>query len=234
MIFQHYLKINRVGSLTGLALLLLFALSIRGTLHNNTTNSIPHIDLNNFPGTLGEWVGEDSLDMDKKSLDVLLLSSYTRRVYKHPSGKSVFLYVGYWKTQTGEHQAAKHSPALCLPSGGWLTTHLPSEILDKDQYNIHAPIEARRIVGELRRNKELFYYWFFAGQDYYSSEWYALIKLSLENILYGRSDGGIVEISTALPGGSNSEETRRDSDETIKLFIRDLAPYLDRQIIQAQ
>ena len=102
------------------------------------------------------------MEMDNKSLEVLQLTSYTKRVYKHPSGKSVYLYIGYWEKQSGEHQAAKHSPALCLPSNGWLTTHLASEMLSKDEYNIHAPIEARKIIGELRTTKELFYYWFFA------------------------------------------------------------------------
>lgn len=228
--FKHYLKINRFSSLLGLGILILFSLSIKG-IANNTANSVAVIDLNTFPKNIGEWVGEESMEMDSKSIDVLQLSSYIRRNYRHPSGKAIYLYVGYWDKQSGEHQAAKHSPALCLPSNGWLTTYLASETLDSREYDIHAPIEARRIIGEFRSKKELFYYWFFAGKDYYSSEWYALIKLSLENILHGRSDGGIVEISTALTSEGSSGEASKASDETIKLFIKDFAPYLDKKIV---
>ena len=231
--FNHYLKINRIGSLFGMSILLLFSLSIKGITNSRESNS-PIIDFQSFPKNLGSWVGEDSMEMDSRSLDVLQLTSYIRRVYKHPSGRSIYLYIGYWDKQSGEHQAAKHSPALCLPSNGWLTTHLNSETLDSSSYKIHAPIEARRIIGELRSKKELFYYWFFAGQDYYSSEWYALIKLSLENILYGRSDGGIVEISTSLQAEGNSNESSKNSEETIQLFLQDLVPYLDKKIIAGQ
>lgn len=224
--FNHYLKINRIGAFITLAILLTFTLTIQSIVQSNKTSKITPLNFSNFPKTLGEWKGEDSIDMDKRSLDVLQLSSYIRRVYTHPSGASVFLYIGYWDKQSGEYQAAKHSPALCLPSNGWITNNLVSNILDANEFKTQSSIEARRIVGEKNRNKELFYYWFFAGKDYYSSEWYALIKLSLENILYGRSDGGIVEISAPFLGNSTPDK----ADETIRLFLKDLAPYVDRQI----
>lgn len=224
--FKHYVKINRFGGFIAVSVLLVFTLTVQGIKQKNENANVKTLNFSEFPKTLGEWKGEDSMDMDKRSLDVLQLTSYIRRMYYHPSGASVYLYIGYWDKQSGEHQAAKHSPALCLPSNGWITTHLASNNLDSEKYKTQSPIEARRVIGEKNRNKELFYYWFFAGKDYYSSEWYALIKLSLENILYGRSDGGIIEISSPMVGENNPDK----ADETISLFLRDLVPYLDDQI----
>lgn len=226
--------INKLGAIISACCLITFSFLSADLEAGKSSNTAPSLNFSNFPTTLGDWQGEDSLDLDKKSLDTLQLSSYTRRIYKNKEGQSIYLYLGYWKEQTGEHQAAKHSPALCLPSNGWLTNHLPALYLNPKDFGIKSKIETRRIIAEKGRNKELFYYWFFAGQDYYSSEWFALIKLSIENILYGRSDGGIVEISTPLLGNGQTKAEIDSSERIMQSFLKDLIPYLDNQIKASQ
>src|SRR5262245_48854583 len=63
------------------------------------------ISLASLPRMLGQWRGEDTSKLDARSQDILRLDEYVRRVYKAPDGRSVFAYIGYWKRQSGEHQA---------------------------------------------------------------------------------------------------------------------------------
>lgn len=223
---------KRSGLIISLAILIGFFALFHGIIYQNTTeaNIESSISLKDFPLAFGDWTGVDSTGLDIRSLDILRLSSYVTRTYTNKSGDSISLYIGYWSSQSGEYQAAKHSPALCLPSNGWQTLHLDDYIYENDTLNLTEPIKIRKIIGTKRDTTDLFYYWFFAGRNYYSQEWYALIKLSLAKLLYGRNDGGIVEVSTAIKKGLSKEEAQENSEKVIKSFISDLMPILHNKI----
>lgn len=199
-------------------------------LKNSIEMAEGKIALDSFPEKLGNWTAGPELGLDIRSLDVLRLTSYVKRVYTNPEGKRIFLYIGYWASQTGEHQAAKHSPMLCLPSNGWLTSNRENHehlLTTKDE---QLPISIRRILGEKRGESTLFYYWFFTGQEYYYQEWYALLKLSAQNLLFGRNDGGIVEVAADLSRTISKEEAEVESNLLIQDFLNELVPYLHQRI----
>jgi len=225
----NLLKVSRTNLIISCSLLLVFLLSFNTLLKPNVLEN-PSLDLTNFPKEFGSWKGMDSEGLDIRSLDILRLSTYVRRQYTNDRGQSVFLYIGYWASQSGEYQAAKHSPALCLPSNGWQATFLNDTHFNlKDDQN-QPPITIRKLIGEKRNVRELFYYWFFAGDKYYSQEWYALISLTISNLLYGRNDGGIVEVSTGLGGTIQTEEAQKNSEIIIEEFLGELVPYFHSQI----
>jgi EpsI family protein len=232
---SNYYPLNRKGLWLASVSLSLFALFFSTLILGNTAdrNIEERISLETFPETFGSWTAKAELGIDIRSLDVLRLSSYVKRVYTNPEGQQVFLYIGYWASQTGEHQAAKHSPILCLPSNGWLTSNRENHLLSFGYENSNVEIPVRRILGEKRGSSTLFYYWFFTGAEYYNQEWYALIKLSLQNLLYGRNDGGIIEIATNLETGLSKEEAEAKANLLIQSFLNDLTPYLHSKLQQA-
>ncbi|HMO17126.1 MAG TPA: EpsI family protein [Oligoflexia bacterium] len=232
------LKVNRKGLWISCIFLAIFSLCFKSLLtseyvqnENQLDQNSASLNFNDFPSSLGNWTAGADIGIDIRALDVLQLSSYVKRTYTNPEGKKVFLYLGYWNKQTGEHQAAKHSPALCLPSNGWITTNL-SDLNFPFSFNNNQEIQLkiRRIIGEKRGASTLFYYWFFAGSEYYSQEWYALINLSLQNLFYGRNDGGIVEIAADISRAKSSEEAINEAENTLKSFLADLSPYLHSKI----
>ena len=227
-IFKN-MRVRKSGLIFSTLVLLAFFAGFQPLLLSKSETKTK-LDFSNFPMQFGNWKGEESVGLDIRSLDILRLSTYIRRRYTDNLGRSVFLYIGYWANQTGEHQAAKHSPAICLPSNGWQTFHLEDKSLEVESGVSPATITVRRLQGELRSSKELFYYWFFAGNEYYSQEWFALIKLSLANVLYGKNDGGIVEVSTEIKKGVSSEKSLEDSDQVVKDFLIEVAPYLHKKI----
>lgn len=182
------------------------------------------IEVEKLPVELGEWSGENTRGLDIRSQNVLKLTRYVKRRYTNSSGKSVTLYVGYWKKQTGDYQAAKHSPELCLPSNGW---HInPPQTLTLAGSD-GGSLTIKRLVGEERDNEHLFYYYFFAGERKYTEEWQALVNTSLQTIFSGRSDGGIVEVSTPLTGKGSRDSIIAERSALVEDFLRQLVPALE-------
>lgn len=224
------IKVRRLNLIVSTVLFVLCALFLKTSLDLNK-QSISRDLFSQFPNELGDWKGVDAQGLDIRSLDILRLSSYVTKRYVDSKNRSVYVYIGYWANQTGEYQAAKHSPALCLPSNGWQTSHLSDKVIGSDKYKeLDGPVNLRRIIGSKRTDSELFYYWFFSGQRYYSQEWLALINLSMSNLLYGRSDGGIVEISTSIHGDSSRQTNIDNADNTLNDFLADFFPLLHARV----
>lgn len=224
--------INKKGLWIACIILSIFTFSFSGMILKTRELKEPEnlINLDSLPENFGNWSRGQELGLDIRSLDVLRLTSYVKRSYVNNEGKTLYLYIGYWASQTGEHQAAKHSPVLCLPSNGWITSNRENFEHSFKFNNSDVSINIRRILGELRGRSTLFYYWFFTGEEYYNQEWYALIKLSLQNLFYGRNDGGIIEIAAELPRDKSKKEAELEANLLIQDFLKELAPYLHKEI----
>lgn len=166
-----------------------------------------------IPKALGEWSSEESLGLGLREQQILQLDSYVRRSYKNAEGKRIQVYIGYWKTQSGDYQAAKHSPKTCLPSNGW-------EVLKTSERRVDAlSAEVSSILARFKSNYMLFDYWFFSGEEIYNHEWLALFKIASQKLLHSRSDGGIVELGIALEDGE--EESITEAQEILEQFVSD-------------
>ena len=71
-----------------------------------------------FPDHVAAWRAQQDSYLDPAMLDVLRVDDYLMRRYvDDSSGRTLWLYVGYWATQRKGAQI--HSPRNCLPAGGW-------------------------------------------------------------------------------------------------------------------
>lgn len=227
LFLSHVRRINLIVVAVSLLMLVVFL----RPYFNEIVVSEERLSLKDFPNQIGDWKGQDAAGLDIRSLDILRLTSYVTKRFTDSKGRSVYVYIGYWANQTGEYQAAKHSPALCLPSNGWQTTTLEDYVIDSNaKLSLMEPVKIRRMIGTKRASSELFHYWFFSGKKYYSQEWYALISLSISNLLYGRSDGGIVEISSPILGDSTKQSNIEAADSTLRDFSSELFPFLHSKI----
>src|SRR5262249_52805998 len=141
------------------------------------------------------WSGKDGEAMELSSRETLQLDGYIRRDYSHEGDKSAFIYIGYWAHQGGEHQAAKHSPMMCLPANGWKVTSLAPIEVSLPSGN---KVQISRVIGQYDNRYTVVYYFFFNGTEYYIHEWEALIRIAASALLGRRTDGGIVEISESI------------------------------------
>lgn len=224
-------RVSTVGSLIAL---LIMAGSVFGATFfqsNRSAHDIAPIRIADIPYSFGDWKGEDTAGLDIRSLEVLRLNQHTKRIYKNSKGETVLLYLGYWEQQSGDHQAAKHSPTLCLPSNGWLVTGMEDRNFTFPSPGAEAPLEltTRALLGEWQHRTMLFHFWFFSGEKTYTRESTALINIIRENFLHGRTDGGIVEVTTPVLG--TGVHLERDKAEAVVAdFMKDFYPILAQLI----
>lgn len=213
---------NKIGTRACAIVVLLALIFVKALSGDLLAVSEVEIDLDALPYEFAGWKGQDSDGLDDKSKLILQLDKYVKRVYQNQDGDRVYLYIGYWKKQNGDQQAAKHSPALCLPSNGWQ--------LGKREFTSFLAqgesIPVKKIYADFRDSKFLFHYYFFAGQKFYAQEWKALLNISLQTITGSRSDGGIVEAYTAVNSKYGNKVESEKSDEVLSKFLKDLTPYL--------
>jgi len=225
-------NISKLGSIFAISLLSLGIVSLNYLQNSILQPTERNVPIEQIPLQLSDWTGEDLKELGVRSAQILQLDHYIRRLYTNSNGDQVFLYIGYWSKQTGEYQAAKHSPATCLSANGWRVSNKTVEQISLPSKATDAPMRLRTLVGEFQQSRSLFYYWFFSGEKEYWDEWQALFHLALQTFFHGRSDGGIVEISTKLAGAHEQTPTREMAQETINDFLSVLYPELDRLLHQ--
>jgi exosortase D (VPLPA-CTERM-specific) len=147
-----------------------------------------------FPMQLGQWRGRPE-PIDKIYLDYLQLDDYVNANYVQPAKPAVNFYTAWYGSQrTG---VSTHSPAGCMPAGGWLIKSFEQSQL-KGVSQAGVPLTVNRVVIQQGSTKQLVYYWFQQrGRDItneYLVKWY----LFWDSLTRSRTDGALVRIITPI------------------------------------
>lgn len=86
--------------------------------------------LNTIPMTLGRWVGRDD-PMDPRILRETQADDYVNRIYEDTAnpGRVFKLWINYSRHGLN----LRHSPEICLPSGGWTKIEARTKVLKVDR-----------------------------------------------------------------------------------------------------
>ena len=186
-----------------------------------TTEPAQNVDIYQFPVDFPNWKGEKAGDLGQMEINILKLDSWIKRAYVNPSGSFIHFYMGYWKKQTGDYQAAKHSPLLCLPSNGWVIHDI--ERIELPITGLAAPAPVVRLIGDYKNQTNVVYFWFFAGEKVFTSDFSAIFHSSLGTLISGRSDGGIIEITVPVqPVKGSLKEGIPFAQQTAENFISEM------------
>jgi EpsI family protein len=183
------------------------------------------IDITTLPEELGSWKSGVDFTIDARAALVLKLDHYVKRSYHKGDKEKVFLYIGYWKKQSGDNQAGKHSPVLCLPANGW-TISTPEKTtwpLEKTP-----DITTSTLNAEFQNYNTFISYWFFQGTDLFTNETEALIRTNLGLLLGHRADGGIVEITVPLDNTKDRATAITEAKATTENFLVDFVPEFNK------
>jgi EpsI family protein len=173
-----------------------------------------------FPMTLGAWQGHRQA-MERIYLDILKLDDYVLANYVQPQRPPVNFYVAYYASQrTG---VSAHSPAACLPGGGWqIQSFSRKELAGLGPKG--APLVVNRALIQQGDVRQLVYYWFQQrGRDVtneYLVKWY----LFWDSLTRSRTDGALVRIMTPLP----ATESAQAADARLAEFTEEALPKLTR------
>ena len=171
-----------------------------------------------YPTTLDDWRGRPST-LDRRTENYLAVTDYILSDYAKSDGRWVNLYVAYYASQrTG---ASPHSPAVCIPGGGWQITNLERTEYRSPDSGISFPLN--RAVIARGSDKQLVYYWFEERGMKIANEYWSKLYLLRDALLENRTDGALVRLTTPIYSG----ETEADADKRLQDFTRIAVPNLD-------
>ena len=188
-------------------------LAALGLLHLRSQGEAVPIrkSFDDFPAAIGEWQGREATIFEIDVLNILKVSDSLMRRYTDPSGRSLWLYIGYWASQRKGAQI--HSPKNCLPGGGlepveasFLTIPLPAP---------HAPITVNRYLIQKDRDMQIVLYWYQSQGKAVARETTAKVEMVRNAMLRNRTGGALVRVTSPIYGaarprrGSASSRTCR-------------------------
>ncbi|MDY6953453.1 MAG: EpsI family protein [Thermodesulfobacteriota bacterium] len=175
-----------------------------------------------FPMKVGVWSGT-SQTMEQRFIDRLDLSDYVLIDYKDDRGRSVNFYVAYYESQRkGE---SIHSPATCLPGGGWLfkeagRTSVPVPAVKDGAMPVNRALMQK---GDVR---QLSYYWFPQRGRVLTNAYQLKIYAFWDALTRQRTDGALVRLITPV----YEFEDLQDAEDRLQAFVRDIVPVLGEYI----
>ena len=157
--------------------------------------------LASLPVSIGGWQARD-VPLEDSVEQELRADCNVQRVYGHPAGDTIVLYIGYYGTERGGRP--EHVPQACYAGAGWGIEAARRIVAD--------PASGRRVnefVAERDGERRLVHYW------YRSSRRSGIVGGLDQNfdrlsgrLLDGRADGALVRISASLDRGADEVELR--------------------------
>jgi len=185
---------------------------------NHTERPALRMPLNSIPFDLRDWTGRDEA-IDADIVERAQTTEYINRVYdsRKQSGLNFSVWINY--SRNGDN--LRHTPEICLPSGGWTKiesqTRVLSVLLARDR-----TISITRLSyakGELVEHVGFWYYIFGEGK----LENYARHLPITSRSSHGRTTRGSSMTVEVFHSGDNDPE-----GEVMREFIHELLAALER------
>ena len=175
-----------------------------------------------FPLSLSEWTGNRQ-SMEQKFIDSLDFNDYVIITYKNRPGRDVNFYVAYYESQ--RKGKSIHSPASCLPGGGWIFNEAGSITLSIPGYN-GGFMRVNRAFMEKSGYKHLSYYWFPQRGRILTNAYQLKMFAFWDALTKQRTDGALVRVITPV----YEFEELEDAERRLRGFTREIVPVLEEYI----
>jgi EpsI family protein len=166
----------------------------------------------------GAWQARESSAFTDDIQNVLKASDYVMRRFSDASGRSLWLFIGYWETQ--RKGAQPHSPQNCLPGSGW-------EPLEVSRVAIPlggTTLMVNRMVIQKDEKRELLFYWYRAQGASVASELDAKLHMMKNAVVRNRTDGAIIRVSSPIYGSVAATSAH------LTAFLQALQPVLSEYL----
>jgi len=140
------------------------------------------------------------------------------RRFSDASGRSVWLFIGYWETQ--RKGAQPHSPQNCLPGSGW-------EPLEVSRISIPlagTTLTVNQMLIQKDDQRQLLFYWYRAQGASVASELDAKLQMMKNAIVRNRTDGAMIRVSSPVYGSVTATSAH------LTAFLQALQPVLSEYL----
>lgn len=176
-----------------------------------------------FPRQIGDWSGsQETLDPD--TIRVLGATDYVNATYAAANETGYVNFFAAWYVKQTEG-AGIHSPAVCLPVGGWEVFSIdPTPVSIPD--TVYGNFTVNRAVIQKGTSKQLVYYWFEQRGKRMTNDYAAKVSVVWDSLTMGRSDGALVRFVTPI----GPEETEAQAEARMQRFMAVVLKQLPRFI----
>ncbi|MBC7738625.1 MAG: VPLPA-CTERM-specific exosortase XrtD [Candidatus Saccharibacteria bacterium] len=188
-----------------------------------TPVEVPRDSFAQFPRQINDWAGRAET-LDPATLQVLGASDYVNITYSTATeAASVNFFSAWYQKQT--EGAGIHSPAVCLPVGGWEVSAI-EPVRISIPGSVYGSFEVNRAVIQKGVQKSLVYYWFEQRGQRMTNDYKVKASVVLDSLTKGRSDGGLVRFVTSI----GPDETEEQAAARMQRFMTELLPSLPKFI----
>ena len=199
----------------------LAALFSNGLIDDRIEATANHPPFSAFPVKIKGWQGHAEV-LAPDILASLQLSDYWLADYRREEGDStVNFYMAYY-----DHQrvgATTHSPANCIPGGGW---QIVSSNLKSVATGDNKIVRLSQLVIGKGDTRQLVYYWFDErGRDLTettTAKWYLL----RDAITLHRTDGALIRLVTPLAHGEEMAAAEKRLDSFLVVIYPDISKFV--------
>jgi exosortase D (VPLPA-CTERM-specific) len=191
------------------------ALSLGFIAPQFTTDYVHSVPLpqsfDHFPSRLGPWTGRFE-NMDNESLKVLGTDDYLLADYDAPGYAPVNLYMLYYARQDSSSNSAVHTPAACMPAGGWT---IVSNTAKAVQLEKGARLDVNRALITKSGSNALVYYWYSLGGTNLRVPEFSRLYLIKHALATGTNHGAMIRVMTQIA----HKETEADAERRMLRFL---------------
>lgn len=175
-----------------------------------------------FPREIGPWKGV-SQTMAQEFVSELNLSDYVIIDYQNPEGLSVNFYAAYYESQSkGE---SIHSPATCLPGGGWKLRQTGSTRIPI-AHGTQSTMPVNRAFMQKGDARQLTYYWFPQRGRILTNAYELKLFAFWDALTKQRTDGALVRVITPVYPLEDVDK----AEERLIDFLKQALPVFDEFI----
>lgn len=202
------------------AAVLTLVLAIGVGIAGSRPEAIPErAKLATFPLLLGEWRGAD-VPVNKIEVDSLQATDTLSVAFARPGDRvPVVMWISYYDSQRSGRSV--HSPAACLPGGGWAVESLNLFTVPEVRAD-GGGLTVNRGVVTMGNDQLLVYYWFPQRGRMLTNEYLVKWYIFWDSMTSGRSDGALVRLSTPV----DHTETLEAAEARLQAFLRTIDPKL--------
>jgi len=193
------------------ALVTLLLMIVASNVVARTPKVPEHLSLQQFPSRVGGWHGHNEF-FDPDTIASLHVDDYLLRTYRERSERALWLYIAYYESQPTDVRV--HSPAVCLPAGGWFIATSGTSRIETSS----GPIFVNRNLIRKGDDSQVVVYWYQIHGHAIARELQAVGFLAWTALTQRRTDEALVRINAPITGSADKTTSE------IAAFIRTVSP----------
>jgi exosortase D (VPLPA-CTERM-specific) len=208
------------------ALLAVFSAGVWAVIPHPERQEVARESFQLFPRTVGDWRQTGASRKLEDSVEASLQADdYWSVSLSNPAAAAqVDLFMAWYADQS---DGGVHSPEICLPGGGWEIAWLERTDV-AEMFASETPFNLNVAIIQKGENRLMVLYWFQQRERRIAWDIAAKFWLMIDGIATGRTDGGLIRLTTPILSDETDEEARARLFNVLESLDAPLARFMPK------